>query len=74
MTKIFALFTLTLLEIVLGIDCAFLGNEITHVAIGGQHLEILAEVFLDGLRLGRRFHDDQVGCHGLVKRRSPLKK
>jgi hypothetical protein len=45
-------------EVVLGIDGPFLRHEIAHVAIGGQHLEILAEVLLDGLRLGRRLHDD----------------
>ena len=33
------------------------------MAIRGQHLEVLAEVLLDGLRLGRRFDDDEVLCH-----------
>ena len=45
-------------EVVGRIDRAFLGDEVAHVAIGGEHLEILAQVFLDGLRLGRRFDDD----------------
>ena len=29
-------------EVVLGIDRAFLGHQVAHVAIGGQHLEVLA--------------------------------
>ena len=35
-------------ELLVGIDRAFLRDEVADVAIGGQHLEILAEVLLDG--------------------------
>ncbi len=45
-------------ETVLGIYGAFLRHQIAHVAIRSQHLEILAEILLDGLRLGRRFNDN----------------
>ncbi len=46
------------LEVVVGVDRAFLFDEVADVAIRSQHLEIRSEVLLDGLRLGRRFHDD----------------
>ena len=61
-------------EVVLWIDGALLGDEIAHVAVRGQHLEIPAEIFLDRLRLGRRFHDDQVCRHELPLGCSPSKK
>jgi hypothetical protein len=47
-------------EVVLGIDRAFLGHQIPNVAVRGEDFEVLAEVFLDGFRLGRRFHDNEV--------------
>ena len=47
-------------ELALRIDGAFLRHEVAHVTIGSQHLEILAEILLDGLRLGGRFHDDEI--------------
>jgi hypothetical protein len=47
----------THLEVLVGIDSAFLGDEVAHVAIGSKHLEILAEVFLDGFRFRGRFDD-----------------
>ena len=50
-------------EAVIGIDRAFLGHEVAHVPVGGEHFEVLAEVFLDRLRLGRRFDYDEVVCH-----------
>ena len=40
-------------EVVLGINRAFLGHQVAHMTVGGQHLEILAQVFLNGLGLGR---------------------
>jgi hypothetical protein len=55
---------------VVGIDRAFLGDQIAHVAIGGQHVEIAPQVFFDGLRLGGRLDDDQVLCHDLKNARS----
>ena len=58
-------------EAVVGIDRAFLRHQVAHVAIGGQHLEILAQVFLDGARLGRRFDDDQIVSHGTTVLREP---
>ena len=53
-------------EAVVGVDRAFLRHQVAHVAIGGEHLEVLAEVLLDGLRLGRRFDDDEVVSHSSV--------
>ena len=53
-------------EIVVGIDGAFLRHQVAHVAIGREHLEVLAQVLLDGLRLGGRFDDDEVVCHALL--------
>jgi hypothetical protein len=32
------------------------------VTVGGKDFEVFAEVFLDGLRLGRRFHDNEVAA------------
>ena len=49
-------------EAMLGVDGAFLRHEIAHVPIRGQHFEVLAEVLLDGLRLGRRFHDNEIAA------------
>ena len=48
----------------LGVDRAVLRHQLLHVAVGGQHPEVRAEVFLDGLGLGRRFDDHQVARHG----------
>ena len=48
---------------VVRVDRAFLGHEIAHVPVGGEHLEVPAQVLLDGLGLGGRFNDDQVVCH-----------
>ena len=50
-------------ETMLGIDRALLRPQVAHVAVGGQHLEVLAEVFVDRLGLGWRFDDEQVFCH-----------
>ena len=49
-------------EVMLGVDGAFFRHEVAHVAVRGQYLEILAEVLLDGLRLGRRFHDNEIAA------------
>src|SRR5688572_5828639 len=51
------------LEVVVGVDRAFLLDEVADVAIGGQHLEIGPEVLLDGFRLGRRLDDDEICAH-----------
>src|SRR6185503_1429940 len=54
-------------EVVFRVHGARLGHEVAHVAVRGKDLEILAEVLLERLRLGRRFHDEQVRCHCLVR-------
>ncbi len=41
------------LEIVLGIHSAFFGYQVAYVSVGGEYLEVLAKIFLDGLGLGR---------------------
>ena len=47
----------------LGLGTCFFGfgasGQITDMADAGFHDEILAEVFVDGLGLGRRLHNDQ---------------
>jgi hypothetical protein len=40
-------------KVVGGIDGAFLRHQVAHMAVGSQHLEVLAEVLLDGLHLPR---------------------
>ena len=49
-------------EILVRAHAAILGRQVANMAVGGEDLEVLAEVFLDGFRLGRRFYDDQL--HG----------
>src|SRR5690606_24123492 len=39
---------------------AVLGRQIADVAVRGEYLVVLAEVLLDGLRLGWRFNDDEL--------------
>ena len=53
---------------VVGIHCAGLGDQVAHVPIRGKYLEILAQIFLQCLGLGRRFDDQKIGCHayGLI--------
>ncbi len=43
-----------------GIDRAVLRREVPHMAERGQHLIAAAEIFVDGLCLGRRFDDNYV--------------
>ena len=45
-------------EILLGIDRAVLGRQVADMAVGGQDLVVLAQVFVDRLGLGRRLDDD----------------
>src|SRR6185369_13114163 len=47
-------------ELALRVDRAFLRHQVAHVTIRSQYLEVLAEILLDGLRLGRRLNDDEV--------------
>jgi hypothetical protein len=56
-------------EVVRRVDRAFLGHQVAHVAVGGQHLEVLAEVLLDGLRLGRRLHDNEIAAQSRLMQR-----
>ena len=50
-------------EVVIDVDGAFLRHEIAHVPVGRQHLEVLAEVLVDRLRLGGRLDDEQILGH-----------
>ena len=50
-------------EVVVGVDRAFLRDQVAHVAVRGQDGEVLAEVFVDRLGLGGRFDDEQVLGH-----------
>jgi hypothetical protein len=50
-------------EVARRVDRAFLRDEVPHVAVRREHLEILAEVLLDRLRLRGRLDDDQVAAH-----------
>ena len=56
-------------ETAIGIDGAFLRHEIAHVTVRGEHLEVLAEVLLDGTRLGGRLDDDEILGHELLGKR-----
>jgi len=53
-------------KIVFRIDGPLLGEKVAHVTVGGQDLEILPQIFLDGLGLGRGFDDDELTGHGLL--------
>src|SRR6516164_11476221 len=55
----------------LRVDRAFLGHQVTHVPIGGEHIEVPPEILLDGLRLGGGLDDDEVLCHDLPKMPDP---
>ncbi len=58
-------------KIVLGIDGTLFRHKVAHMTIGGQYLKVLAEIFLNGLRLGRRFHDHEMFAHNFTtKKRS----
>jgi hypothetical protein len=47
-------------EIFIGPDRAVLRRQVAHMAVGGKNGEALAEIFVDGFRLGGRFDDDDV--------------
>src|SRR6185312_11022760 len=47
-------------EVLVGTDGAVLGRKVADMAIARQDLVALAQVFVDGLRLGRRLDDDDV--------------
>ena len=44
-------------EIVVRVDRAVLGREVPHMAERGVDAVVLAQIFVDGLRLGRRLDD-----------------
>ena len=48
-----------IVEALLGIDRTVLGRQVAHVSEGGEHAVPASQILLDGLRLGRRFDDDQ---------------
>ena len=50
-------------EAVLRIHRALLGHQVAHMAVGGQDLEVLAEVLVDRLGLGGRLDDEEVLGH-----------
>ena len=45
------------------IDGAFLGHQVADMTVGGQDLEVLPEVFIDGLGLGGGLDDDELAGH-----------
>ena len=45
-------------EAVVRLHRSVLGGQVADMAVGGEHAVVAAQVFLDGLRLGRRFDDD----------------
>ncbi len=55
-------------EAMLGIDGAFLRDQIPHVTIRGQDLEALTEIFFYRPRFGRGLDDDKVLAHGDARR------
>ena len=50
-------------EFAVRLDRAILRRKVADMAVGRQHLKVLAEIFVDRLRLGRRFDDDKIRCH-----------
>ena len=52
-------------EVVVRVHGPALGHEVAHVPVGGEDLVVLAEVFLERLRLRRRFDDEEIRCHGI---------
>jgi hypothetical protein len=50
-------------EVLIRAHAAVLGGQVPHMAEAGEDGEVRAQILVDGLRLGRRFDDDDVG-HG----------
>jgi hypothetical protein len=46
------------LEVLLGIDRPVLGGQVADMTEGGQNFIARTQIFIDGLRLGGRLHDD----------------
>ena len=55
-------------EILVGPHRAVLGRQVADMAVGGKNREVLAEIFVDGFRLGRRFDDDDIHGEGFRQR------
>ena len=55
-------------EVMGRIDSPVFRDEVADVTDGSHHLEVLAQVLLDGLGFGGRFDDDEVLAHGSQKR------
>ena len=47
-------------KVFIGPHTAILGRQIADMAIGGENLEVLAQILFDGLRLGGRFNDNKL--------------
>jgi len=50
-------------EAVIRVYRPLLGNEVADVTVGGEDLEILAQILLDRARLRGRFDDNQIFSH-----------
>ena len=48
--------------VMLDVDAQLGGGQIADVAHAGRNFVVFAQIFADGLRLGRRLHDDEF-CH-----------
>ena len=55
-------------EIVVRVDRAVFGREIPHMAERGVDLVVLAQIFVDGLRLGRRLDDHDFHSGNFLQR------
>ena len=55
-------------EIIVGVDGAILGRQIADMAVAGDHIEIAPQIFIDGLRFGRRLDDYDIHNVLLPKR------
>lgn len=53
------------LEVFVGANRSVLGRQVTHVAERGKHLVAWAQVLVDRLGLGRRFHHYNIHRHSL---------
>jgi hypothetical protein len=51
------------LEVILDIDPQTFGRQIFDMPDRGLHDEVLAEIFIDRFRLGRRFDNYEILCH-----------
>lgn len=52
------------------IHADFSGGQISYVTYAGLHHVFVSQKFLDGLHLGRRFHDNQILAHSSLTSRN----